>query len=116
MMKRRRPEQALQRAVVEHIRLRKMPGVVFWHTPNGGKRDIRTAVEMKRQGVVAGVGDLSFLHKGIYYELELKAERGRMSIPQMERRDEVNNAEGFATFAVGIEAALAALKTWGLIR
>ncbi len=115
-MKRQRPEQALQRAVVEHIRLRKVPGLVFWHTPNGGKRSPREAAEFKRQGVLAGVSDLLFVKDGKMYALELKADRGKMSIPQMEFRDAVNSAGGYATFAVGIEAALAVLKTWGLIR
>ncbi len=34
----RRPEQALQKAVVQHLRIRGVPGLVFFHVPNGGHR------------------------------------------------------------------------------
>lgn len=61
------------------------PGVVFWHTPNGGER--RDAFEGKRlreMGVQAGVHDLLFLRPtqftegvfGLLFGLELKKPGG----------------------------------------
>jgi len=52
------------------------------HIPNGGKRNIVTAVKLKREGVKAGVPDI-FLpvprgsKHGLY--IEMKAEKGRLS-------------------------------------
>jgi hypothetical protein len=41
-MKRRRPEQDLQRTVVEHLQWRAVPNLFYFHPANGGAR---TAVE-----------------------------------------------------------------------
>ena len=44
-----------------------------WHTPNGGHRDEREAVQLKGQGVVSGVPDLMFMTHGfrmIFVELK----------------------------------------------
>jgi hypothetical protein len=36
----------MQRAVFDHIRMRGSPGLIVWHTPNGGKR-CRIALESR---------------------------------------------------------------------
>ena len=77
---------------------------------------MREAVELKRQGVQAGVSDLILLHDGKAFALELKAENGRLSEAQREFMDAFNNAGGFATCAVGIDQAVKVLETWSLIR
>ena len=115
-MKRQRPEQAVQRAVVEHLRQRAKPGVMYWHTPNGGKRTLREAAEFKRQGVLAGVSDLFLLHDGNFFALELKSDKGRLSEAQREFLDGVNDAGGYSAYAVGVDRAIEILKAWELIR
>jgi hypothetical protein len=115
-MKRQRPEQATQRAVVEHLRLRAKPGVVYWHTPNQRRQSPRQGVEWKRQGVLAGVSDLILLHDGNAFALELKADNGRLSEAQREFLDAFNNAGGYSAYAVGVDRAIECLKAWGLIR
>jgi hypothetical protein len=38
MRRRAQPEQIIQRAIVQHLKLRGAHGAVWWHTPNGGAR------------------------------------------------------------------------------
>jgi hypothetical protein len=122
--KRRRDEEIIHRAVVDHLRARGVPGLVWWHTPNGarlgGRRNKRgvpiQALRFKELGVRAGVSDLILLHRGRMFALELKTESGRPTEAQMEFVSNVNSAGGFATIASGIDQALKVLKTWGLVR
>jgi len=53
---RRRPEDAIQRAVVQHLRARAVPNVFAFHPANGGYRKPIEAAILKGLGVVAGVG------------------------------------------------------------
>ena len=69
---RRRPEDCIQRAVCQHLRTRGSPGLVWWHTPNGGKRRTIEAAIMKGLGVRAGVSDLIAVHEGKAFALELR--------------------------------------------
>jgi hypothetical protein len=61
------------------------PGVVFWHTPNGGeRRDAFEGKRLKELGTLAGVHDLLFLRPtrftegtfGLLFGLELKKPGG----------------------------------------
>lgn len=76
-------EDALQIAVITLLESARKPGVIYWHTPNGGKRNVREAVRFKRMGVLAGVSDLIIsLPSGKMVFLELKSRRGRLSDEQ----------------------------------
>jgi hypothetical protein len=52
------PEDDIQRAVVQHLALRLVPGAVFWATPNGGARNKVTGAILKATGTKAGIPDL----------------------------------------------------------
>jgi hypothetical protein len=52
--RRHRPEAQLQAAVVERLRLRARPDVLWLHCPNGERRDKITGAKLKRMGVLAG--------------------------------------------------------------
>lgn len=52
-----------------------LPGVVSWHTPNGGKREAFEAKRFKQIGVTAGIPDYLFLWGGLY-ALEFKEPGG----------------------------------------
>jgi VRR-NUC domain len=84
-MSRQYPEDDLQRAVVDTLRL--SPGLTVFAIPNGGKRNPREAARMKGMGVMPGVADLfimwdrSYPRPGILF-VELKAPRGRVSEAQ----------------------------------
>lgn len=64
------------------------PGVVYFHVPNGGQRDLREAKRLKQSGVKAGVHDLFFLRPtqfesgvwGLLFGMELKEPGGKGSL------------------------------------
>jgi hypothetical protein len=120
----KRPEQEIQRAVIQHLRQRGVPGIVYWHTPNGafygGKRNAKGAAIqgsiMSGLGVRAGVSDLIAVHGGKIFALELKAPGGRASEAQMEFIADIDRAGAFTALVEGLDAAIAALETWGLLR
>lgn len=119
-----RPEQDIQKAVIAHLRTRGMPGVVFWHTPNGaflgGKRNRKGAsiqgAVMKGMGVRAGVSDVIAVHQGRIFALELKAPGGRPTESQLEFIADMERAGAFTCLAEGIDRAIAVLESWGLLR
>ena len=111
-----RPEQQIHRAVVDHLRKRGTPGVVWFHVPNGGKRRHVEASIMKGLGVRAGVSDLILLRNGHAYALELKAPDGRPTVAQMEFMSDWIAAGGNGCIADGLDRALKCLEVWGLVR
>jgi hypothetical protein len=73
----------------------KRPGVVAYHTPNGGKRHISVAKKLKKMGTLAGVADWTFLMPGARTAfLELKDGDGRQSDAQIDFQHDVE-ALGF---------------------
>lgn len=72
-VKPRHLEDAFQEDVIRQARLMLRREVMFFHVPNGGKRNVREAAKLKRMGVLAGVPDLIFIRAGAVYMLELKA-------------------------------------------
>lgn len=112
----RRPEQKLQQTVVLHLQARGVPGLVFWHTPNGGRRTSVEGAIFKSMGVRAGVSDLILVRAGKIFALELKAEGGRATEAQMEFISDIDRAGAFTALVEGLDAALATLEAWGLLR
>jgi hypothetical protein len=110
-----RPEDQIQRAVFQHIRSRGVPGLVAWHTPNGGKRKPIEAAIFKGLGVRAGVSDIIAVHKGAVFALELKADGGRATESQLEFLADIGRAGAFTALATGIDQALTTLEAWGLL-
>ena len=120
----RRVEQGVHRAVVSHLRHRGMPGLVWFHVPNGAKLGgkmnrkgiaIQGAI-MKSLGVRAGVSDLILLYKGLAYALELKAPGGRTTENQDQFIADWNNAGGIGFVAEGLDRAIRILEGWKLLR
>lgn len=115
-----RPEQEIQRTVVAHLRARAVPGVVFWHTPNGihipGRRGYIQGAIAKGLGVRPGVSDIVALHRREFFALELKAPDGRPTEEQLHFLDDVRAAGGYGGLAEGLDQALRALEMWGLLR
>ena len=104
--------------------MRGVPGVVWWHTPNGaqlgGKRNRKgTAIQgarLKGLGVRPGVSDIIAVHEGKIFALELKAPGGRPTESQLEFVAEMSKAGAFTCIAEGIDEAIKTLETWGLLR
>lgn len=112
----RRPEDAIQRAVFQHIRARGVPGLVAWHTPNGGKRKPIEAAIFKGMGVRSGVSDIIAVHQGKIFALELKAEGGRPTETQLAFLSDMERAGAYTAIPTGLNAALATLEAWGLLK
>jgi hypothetical protein len=117
--RRAQPERDIQLALLEHVRLRGVKDLIVWHCPNGaflGGKRCAQAAKLKKMGMRCGVGDLSFLHQGRFFSLELKAHGNTSTEAQLQWRSDVNRCGGFAAEAVGIDAALACLEAWQLIK
>jgi hypothetical protein len=81
-LRRSRPEDIIQRAVFEHLRLRCAPGVYAFHVPNGGARSPIEGAILKGLGVRAGVPDVIVVKDGRTYALEIKSPGGRLTAAQ----------------------------------
>jgi hypothetical protein len=112
----KRPEDAIQRAVFQHIAARAPDNVFVWHTPNGGKRSPIEAAIFKSLGVKAGVPDVCAIRGGRFYGLELKAPKGRLSPSQVLTLEHIETAGGICEVTYSLDAALACLEGWGLLR
>jgi hypothetical protein len=119
-----RPEDAIQRALCQHIELRGVPGLVWFHVPQGNKLGgkistkgiaIQGAIN-KGLGVKPGVSDLIFLHNSKFFALELKAGKNKPTEEQLEFIDRVNATGGFAAWCSGLDAALAWLEAQQILR
>lgn len=114
--RRLQPEAAIQRAVVQHLRQRGVPNLVFVHVPNGGKRKPIEAAIFKGLGVRAGASDLLLWHAGRFFALELKAAGGRLTETQTQFLNDMEKAGGSAATAAGLDEALETLERWQLLR
>jgi hypothetical protein len=95
--------------------LRGRPGLVYFAVPNGGSRDIREAVHLRRAGVLPGVSDIVLLYEGRAYFLELKSDNGRLSEHQHAFLASVNEAGGYSCAAYGLDEAVRCLEAWQLV-
>jgi hypothetical protein len=102
--------------VVQHLRARGVAGLVFFHVPNGGHRKPVEGAIFKSLGVRAGVADLILVHSGKFFALELKAEGGRATEAQLAFLSEIDAAGAFTAMPEGLDAALATLESWGLLK
>lgn len=84
-------EDALQIQCATWLR-RQYPKLLWWHTPNGGKRAMREAVRLKSMGVKKGIADFTIIHHGenrytdnpLVSFIELKIGKGKQSDSQIE--------------------------------
>ncbi len=112
-----REEEDWQIALVEHLRWRIVPGVLFWHTPNGGKRSKTSAARLKAMGALAGVHDLIFLSPGPkVFTLECKFGRNKMTDEQEAFAMNIERIGGEWACAWSIDQALTILEAVGIIK
>jgi hypothetical protein len=115
-LRRQRPEQAIQRAVFEHLRLRGAPNTFAYHAANGGARTAIEGAIFKSLGVVAGVPDVIIVKDGTTYALELKADNGKLSETQHNTIETMRRAGAIVGVAVGIDQALEFLEQHHLLK
>jgi len=116
MIRRAHPEDQIQRAVFEHLRVRGAPNVFAFHPANGGYRKPIEAAVLKSVGVRAGVPDVIAVHEGRCFGLELKAPGGRATELQLATIAAMEAAGAFCSVAEGLDTAPAVLEAWGLLR
>jgi hypothetical protein len=110
-------EQDIARAIIEHLAWRGHPNAFLFHVPNGGYRRPTEAAILKAIGTVAGVPDLIALHRGKFYALELKTERGRLTDVQRVAHERLKRAGAKeVAVAFGLDEALAKLEEWKILR
>jgi hypothetical protein len=109
-------EEAIQRAVFSHLRVRAAPGVFAFHPANGGYRRPVEAARLKGLGVRAGVPDIIAIHRGHVFALELKTEHGKATEGQLRAIEDIRAAGGHAQICHGLDSAISALEGWGLLR
>lgn len=102
-----------QKALVQWLELK---GILFYHIPNGGLRNIREAAKFKRLGVKAGVPDICICkarkgYHGLY--IELKRIKNSSISPHQKLWLDNLNAEGYlATIANGCLEAIVILNNY----
>lgn len=111
-----KPEDALQCQLVAILREYARPDVMWFHVPNGEKRDKRTAAKLWRMGVLAGVADLVFVTPAGIHFLELKAGKGRMSKDQERFEEAAQRAGASYRCATGFADAIEAINEIGACR
>jgi hypothetical protein len=114
--RRRRPEQNLQRSVVEHLELYAVPNCYWFHVGNGGWRSPVEAKVFKSLGVRPGVPDLILIREGKTFGLELKTEIGKLTSVQRTAHVLMRAAGAEVEVAYGIDEALQLLRRWQILR
>ena len=114
--RRNRPEDMIQRALFEHLRVRSAPGTFAFHPANGGARSPIEGAILKGLGVRAGVPDLIAVRDGRTYALEIKRPGGRLTAAQDAAHAALRAAGATVVTSYGLDDALAQLERWGLLR
>jgi hypothetical protein len=109
-------ELQIHLAVADHLRKRGIKGLVWFHVANGGFRNKREAAVFKKMGLTAGVSDFILFYNSRLFCLELKAPGGRPSEAQLAFLGHIERAGAFTAMPTGLDAALATLEAWGLIK
>lgn len=106
-------ESDLHKMIVEALQFTR-PGVMWWHTPNEGKRKKHTGQALKRMGMKAGVSDFLFLvpPAGRLFALEVKSDGEKPTPDQVVFLAGVKSAGGDSAWTADWDVALHYLRTW----
>jgi hypothetical protein len=115
-MTRRCSEQQIQRAIIDHLKWRGVPGLFWFHPANGGLRTAVEAAIFRGLGVTPGVPDLILVHASRTYGLELKTANGRLTDVQRTTHTAMRAAGAVVVTTYGIDEALAQLTGWELLK
>lgn len=82
--KRLHEEANLQVGLINHLRLILPQDAIAFAVPNGGSRNVIEAMNLKRQGALAGIPDIILVWRGQAFGLELKSAAGKLSPSQID--------------------------------
>ncbi|HEV7432806.1 MAG TPA: VRR-NUC domain-containing protein, partial [Steroidobacteraceae bacterium] len=116
IVKRERPEDKLQRGVIQHLHARGVPNSYFFHVPNGGQRSKIEAAILVGLGVRAGVPDIFIIMNARVFAMELKAPGRRPEPEQREALAALQRAGAITAVCDSIDQAVAILEGWGVLR
>ena len=88
---------------------------LLYHTPNGGSRNKKEAVKLKRMGVLAGVADLHLpVARGRYHSLyiEMKFDDGRLLKSQREFLTAAAGLQNYCVVCYSAADAIEAIQTY----
>jgi len=112
-VRRRAPEQALQRAVAELLNFT-LGGVAWWtHFPAGGGGEMRGKI-LRGMGLKPGVPDIAIIDSGRCYWLELKSKRGQVTAIQRECHQALGRAGCPVAVIKSVDQVLPQLQAWGI--
>ena len=114
--RRANPEARLQKCLLQHLKLRGVPGLLYFHPANEGRRSAIAGANLKAMGMLPGVADLVLCHEGRAYFLEVKAKGQKLSGAQTAFDVAASEADCPYEWADNIDAALMILNHWGLLR
>ena len=100
---------------MQHLELRGVAGLVWFHVGNEGVHHVAYRVKQKRLGAKAGVSDLILFYAGEFFALELKTETGRTTDAQRDFIAAVIAAGGHAAIGRGLDECLRILEGWRLL-
>ncbi len=113
-MRRRHPEQTLQKALADHLRTRAAAGTYWFHPANGGARTAIEGAILKACGVRAGTPDLILIRAA--RPTAGQGNNGRVSPAQALAHQEMRAAGAEVAVATGIDEAIKQLEVWQLLR
>jgi hypothetical protein len=92
------------------------PRLIWFHPANGEKRNIVTAMRLKKMGVKRGIPDLAFtLPDGRSAYMEIKTPKGRMSDHQKYYRQKCWDMNVPYALVTCADDAMAILYEWGAL-
>lgn len=116
-MRKRNLEDEFQKQVAKHL-WHQYPSLLWWHTPNGGKRTKAQAGIFKAMGVRAGVADIVlFWLEGIetcMAAIELKVGKNNLEDSQKQFRNDWLNAGGHYAICRDLDEVIEWLRIWGV--
>jgi hypothetical protein len=115
--KRNNPEEMLQRAIWQHIKIRGNPKAIAFAVPNGIPSSKITSARFKAQGLLPGTPDLVFvLPDGRAAFMELKSPTGKLSKEQEAFQERCTAMEVEHVVCSGLDQALSILEAWRVIK
>lgn len=121
-LRRSSPERSLHVSCVSWLeameRMGKVRNCVWFHVPNGERRDARTGAKLKKMGAKAGIADLILARPGVtgLYAVEFKSEKGRANPAQRAFFKTWEGIGGQWAEVRKLDEFIAKMQEWGISR